>query len=280
MSKALSLLFIVGRSIRHARSTGFLSPFLIKAGRFYRSVLLKSRIPLSIPHFIGPFGPFKLHGFFAFSDFKKWGGRHNNGFIQSVETARGKNCIIDIGAHVGLVALPLAQAAGRSARVIAIEPAAANLNFLRFHKKVNNCQNLEIYDVLLGQEDKMAVSFFEHEQCSGMNGKAYENQAGLLKTPKDQLTLDTFCRLHDLKPDLIKIDVEGAEISVLKGGEATLKKFRPIIFASVHPRHIEILGEDINELFRIADRCGYNIRTTGGAKPTHFKLEEYIFEPI
>jgi hypothetical protein len=48
-------------------------------------------------------------------------------------------------------------------------------------------------------------------------------------------TLDHFCAVRQLRPDIIKIDVEGAELDVLRGGRETLARPGVVVFVEFHP---------------------------------------------
>ena len=72
---------------------------------------LKNSPPVAVSHRVGPYGPFRLDGHFAFSDFEHWGAvGHHRGFETCVEAARGARCVLDVGAHIGLVSLPASRA--------------------------------------------------------------------------------------------------------------------------------------------------------------------------
>lgn len=50
-----------------------------------------------------------------------------------------------------------------------------------------------------------------------------------------QIKIDDYCRQHNIYPDLITMDVEGAEFEVLKGAEDVLRTRRPLVYVSIHP---------------------------------------------
>jgi len=68
-----------------------------------------------------------------------------------------------------------------------------------------------------------------------------------------QLKLDDWCMAKGIYPDIITMDVEGAEFEVIKGAEAVLRKLRPIIFMSVHP---EFMYESYRNTGEWKDRYG------------------------
>lgn len=53
-----------------------------------------------------------------------------------------------------------------------------------------------------------------------------------------QMTMDDYCKKTGLYPTVITMDVEGAEWSVIKGAQETLRKHKPVIFMSVHPEFL------------------------------------------
>ena len=50
----------------------------------------------------------------------------------------------------------------------------------------------------------------------------------------ETITIDDYCKENDIKPDLIKMDIEGAELLALKGGIKTIKKHRPQLAISIY----------------------------------------------
>ena len=102
---------------------------------------------------------------------------------------------------------------------------------------------------------------------------------GYKRTVVRQITLDEFCNLHELQPQLIKIDVEGAELRVLKGGVKVLRQHMPTIFLSVHPRHIAESGGSTEELERFIEEMGYRVFDLDGNTVRPTELTEYIVSP-
>jgi FkbM family methyltransferase len=234
----------------------------------------------SVSKMIGNYGPFSLNRRFAFSNFESWGGSHNRGFQATIEAARGKSCVLDIGAHIGLVSLPLSQAVSSNGIVFAFEPAIANGAFLREHIKLNNIKNVEIIVDLVGEKRLESVEFFESSDDSGMNTIAMTgSRRGYAVTAKRQITLDDFCEQRSLVPEIIKIDTEGAEVGILKGASETLRIHRPTIFLSVHPRHIIELGSTVEELELLLVEFDYKVTDmdNNAVRPT--ELTEYIVAP-
>ena len=275
MSAALTAL----RRLRHGPLKG-LDPIWTLLGRLYRFLFRALGLHRPVSTRIGPYGPFRLNGLFAFSDFEHWGGGHNDAFVACIEACRGKRCIVDIGAHVGLVALPMASVAAPGGRVVCFEPAEANRRLLLEHAALNGLAAIEVVPCLVGADSRPDVPFFEMAEPTGMNALVVRKNADAYKaTRRDQVSLDDFCAGRGLAPEVVKIDVEGAEIGVLRGARKTLARHRPLIFLSVHPRDIELMGENIEALSELIGSLGYDCRDAQGRVPSRFELREYVMTP-
>jgi FkbM family methyltransferase len=71
----------------------------------------------------------------------------------------------------------------------------------------------------------------------------------------DVLSLDEWSdRIH--RCDVIKVDVEGADLLVLRGGARTIEKFRPVILAEFNPYWMRQIGQSVDDVRRFAGRPG------------------------
>ena len=266
------------RRLRHG-PLRFLSPVWTPLGNLYRGTLARSGNSLTARQKIGGYGPFLMSGEFAFSDFENWGGGHNSGFRFCVEASRGKTCVLDIGAHIGLVTMPISRLLAPGGKVFAFEPSLANRETLKRHLALNDIDNVEIVGSLVGDRDLAEVTFYEHTGISGMNTRAPVKSPDQYSTTlRTQTTLDSFCAKHGIRPDIIKIDVEGAEFSVLEGASSILAEARPLLIVSVHPQHLEALGRNAGELHGLAAASGYTVSDTDGRHVDTFQLDEYVLK--
>lgn len=273
------------RRLRHGPLKRF-DPVWLFLGRNYRKVV--RAIPgLSVRQKIGPYGPFRLLPEFAFSDLENWGSAHNKGFRSCIEACRGKRCVLDIGAHIGLVSLPAASVLAKDGRVYAFEPAAANVGVLQRHLRLNNAENVELVPVLVGMRDHAEVPFYESAGPHGQNAVILKSEAtlrseqgGYRQTKRRQIALDGFCHERRIAPEVIKIDVEGAELGVIAGAEQTLITHRPIVYLSVHPREIALAGGSLDELMQLVNEVGYTLKTVEGEPVGDLKLDEYLMAPV
>ena len=255
--------------------------WLLSILRICYLLLLKVTPRWTVLKKIGQYGPFKLDRFFAFDDFTMWGNRHNKGFESCIEASRNGKCVLDIGAHIGLVTLPLSQVLSPEGKIYSFEPATINNSILKKHISDNDINNVIIEPYLVGAYDEEDIVFFELNVPTGMNSVVViKNDYKYIETKKKQISLDSFCTKHDLLPEIIKIDVEGAEIDVLKGGINIIKKAMPIIYLSVHPKHIMKLGKSLEDLNNIIEQLNYKCLTIDNKPVINYQLDEYLLVPI
>lgn len=264
------------RRLRHGPLRRW-APLLTRLGNAYRAGLRLLPGGASVSRSIAGFGPFKLDARFAFTALENDSDKRN-GIAKCVEAARGASCAIDIGAHVGFVALPLCQAVDGT--VHCFEPSAANRELLRRNLALSGFNNAVVVDALVGATDDPAIPFYEPvgESPMGSTAARFTSEAHAV-TSKQQVTLDTYCTTHGLRPALIKIDVEGAETNVIRGAEQTLKACWPTLVLSVHRKELAMLGSSIEELAALLSEIGYAILEMDGTPAERIGTSEYLCLP-
>ncbi len=226
-------------------------------------------------------GYFRFDYAFAFHDFASWGTGHNNAFETLLRVCVGKKVVFDVGAHIGLCSMPLSKVISPLGMIYAFEPAKTNLKYLSKNITYSGLTNIKVLPNLVGKITEENVPFYEANYITGMNSVvSYKKNDSYKITYKNQISLDGFCRDNGVIPEVIKIDVEGAEIDVLKGAQKTLKIHRPTIILSVHPRHLELLGESVENLRSLIAELKYKILDEGRHVVSNFELREYLLEPI
>jgi len=76
--------------------------------------------------------------------------------------------------------------------------------------------------------------------------------------------------------DLVKIDVEGAEMSVLRGMAGTLTRFRPRLIIEIHPKNLESFGTKPADVIGFVEGLGYRIAEI----KRETTLSDYFFVPV
>lgn len=136
--------------------------------------------------------------------------------------------VYDIGANVGFYTILASVLVGEGGHVNSFEPSPDNLRDLKRHIQINGITNCTVFET--------AVSSADGE--SGFDPTANRSTGRLAGTGSLRVrtvTLDSLVRSEKLRPpNLIKVDIEGAERDCLVGAAATIKQFRPIIFLATH----------------------------------------------
>jgi len=144
--------------------------------------------------------------------------------------------MFDVGANVGYYTILGSRCVGSSGMVIAFEPAVRNLAYLYRHVQLNKAENVIIISAACS--DTLSLAIFSagknyaegHIRTGNFADAASCEKVSLVPT----VTIDDVSRQLSMLPHVIKIDVEGAELSVLKGAKETLRKSRPKILLSTH----------------------------------------------
>ncbi len=134
---------------------------------------------------------------------------------------------IDVGCHYGSILSEFCRLAPRG-RHVAFEVVPAKVRFLR-----RKFPDLEVFELGLFDHAGTA-SFFVCRRATALSSLAQQSQAG---SERIQVTL---ARLDDVLPadrpyQLLKLDVEGAELPVLRGARATLARHRPRVLFECGP---------------------------------------------
>ena len=171
---------------------------------------------------------------------------------------RSGDVVVDIGAHRGVFTDRFARRVGPAGRVYAFEPNPDTWPVLR--RVTSGNAAVSLYPV--GLSDEPATATLYRPRREGRRVDAM----GSVTVPRpgtedsyDSVSvrlerLDTVLGSVQSPIALIKIDVEGHEMAVLKGGETLLLRWRPTILAEIEQRHQQT---DMTETFRYLDKLGY-----------------------
>ena len=89
-------------------------------------------------------------------------------------------------------------------------------------------------------------------------------------------TLDSYCLKHNIRPNLLKIDVEGNELKVFQGGANILKNYKPKIIVEIEALHVG--REKVLETFEFLKNFGYEgkiVHDEGQIPLADFSFEKY-----
>jgi FkbM family methyltransferase len=168
--------------------------------------------------------------------------------------------VLDIGAHHGLYALLASRKVGRAGRVIAFEPSSRERKRLRRHLQVNRCGNVEVESCALGDAAGEANLFLvegREDWCNSLRAPQIDADTVSVRVEVERLD-DVLAKRGIRRVDFLKLDVEGAELSVLRGAQRTLAESRPVILAEVQDLRTQAWGYAAQEIIDCLAQAGYS----------------------
>ncbi len=162
--------------------------------------------------------------------------------------------VVDVGANLGYFALLAAKQVGPEGKVIALEPFPDSYRLLTRNIEVNKLANVLALPLAAG-ERKEERAFYCYERAN-WNGFRIGDRPPIGQIRVTVRPLDDLLE-REPRVDLIRMDVEGAELEVLRGAAETLKKHRPVLAMEVHARYLQ--ESEFKELIDRVEGLGYTI---------------------
>lgn len=143
----------------------------------------------------------------------------------------------DVGANVGFYTVIAARAVGAVGRVVAFEPLPANVAALRHNLALNDLTNVTVLACAAAAESgELTLTPGDEPTWARVGGAP--GAPGALTVPAFALD-DAAAREALPDPDVVKIDVEGAECDVIAGMRRTIARRQPVILCEMHGRNAE-----------------------------------------
>jgi FkbM family methyltransferase len=144
--------------------------------------------------------------------------------------------VLDIGAHHGFYSVIASRAVHPGGAVHSFEPSPRERVQLQRNLRLNRCENLTLHSNALGAHTGRARLFLVQGNQDGCNSlRQPDGVPATVSVEVEVMPLDDFLKEHGLQNvDFLKLDVEGAEFSVLQGASSLLNSSqRPVILAEV-----------------------------------------------
>ncbi len=173
----------------------------------------------------------------------------------SAETVKAGSVVWDVGANMGLFTFASAGLAGPAGRVFAFEPDTTMIGLLRRSARLNRtAATIEVIPCAVS--DTLSLARFNiatRSRTSNFLDGFGSSQTGGVRESQTVLTVSLDWMADRIPPpDVLKIDVEGAELSVFRGAARLLKKRRPILIFEATTPHWE-------EIFTSLRSLGYTL---------------------
>lgn len=164
----------------------------------------------------------------------------------------------DIGANIGFFSLLAAPIVGPRGAVYAFEPVPANASSILHTARLNRLSNIEVFEEAAGERSGRAQLVLTHHigGAALASAGAPLDMIGVIDvavTAIDDAIADRCLR----PPSLIKIDVEGAELQVLRGMTETLAAHRPTILYEIDDETADGLARKRDDITAFLSAAGY-----------------------
>lgn len=202
--------------------------------------------------------------------------------------ARQSQMIMDIGANVGYYVVELSKLMSNSAEMHAFEPVPDSFEQL--------VQNVELNSIspsvhcnqfaLSNSEDDLILFKPKNSGSSATSARNLHPNEGFQEIHTVSKTLDNYIASNEIETlDLLKIDVEGAELFVIQGGIISITKYKPVIFAELLRKWSAQFGYHPNEVLNLLIPLGYRCFAVSAKLPEIHQITEdteetnFIFIP-
>ena len=172
--------------------------------------------------------------------------------------------LLDVGAHIGYFSLKGAAKTGAKGRVISFEPNPETLVQLRSNIEASGAAGIvTVAPIACSDRESELTLWASRNGNTGASSLSKENSAAFDEKPEPYKVRgrpidDVVRELGLTRVDVIKVDVEGAEVMVLRGAMQTLKRFHPKVVAEVDERQLAGFGNKPAELDALFAEAGYN----------------------
>jgi FkbM family methyltransferase len=168
-------------------------------------------------------------------------GRSNAMKLLLAGLVRRGDVVFDVGANTGIFTAMLSNLAGPSGRVHAFEPSPETCALLRetLNARALDAANVEINQSAVGTHDGSATLFTPREDHGQASLRTHERgswsgDAHVRSSEVPVTSLDSYvARRPEPRPDVVKLDVEGAELPAIRGFSRGLRSAHPIVVCEI-----------------------------------------------
>jgi FkbM family methyltransferase len=175
--------------------------------------------------------------------------------------ARPGDTVVDVGANIGFVTAHLSKAVRNTGKVLSFEPIPSNIVRLKETLRLNNITNVQVIEAGAAAESgEFKMYTFEDRHAFASMAPLY---AGGKEVTCKVVPLDDVIKTP---VSVIKIDVEGAEVGVLKGAKRVLAEYKPHLVIENNPDTLRAFKHTFADVVAAAREAhpGYEVRPTDG----------------
>ena len=177
-----------------------------------------------------------------------------------LETLSASKCFVDVGAHLGWYTC-LAGKHMPDGIVYGFEMDDLNYSLLQNNVKINGCHNIKTYHIAVTDTSGRA-SYIRNSKIPSPTFKlsptVQDKKSGEVISI-EAITLDDFFKDKEVLPDVVKIDVEGAETKVLRGMKTIMNNGMAKLFVEIHPDVLPVFNSSAEEVVSLLIVNGYEV---------------------
>lgn len=172
------------------------------------------------------------------------------------ELLRPGDRAVDVGANLGYFAAVMAQAVGPEGRVWAFEPVPETFERLELARELNSFTHLRTRQLALGRS--AGVASIAVDPTRSASASLYRGgDPGIESVQVEVAVLDALVQAGEVEPpQLIKVDVEGHELEVLRGARETISHSHPAIVFELNAPLSERAGWSLADIWALLSECG------------------------
>jgi len=176
------------------------------------------------------------------------------------ETIKPGMTVLDVGANIGYYTVMASRLVGPTGRVLAFEPEPLNFELLIRNVVENSCENVTAWPYAVGASLGYADLNLTWPASTASHSIAVRPAGGSGSVRVVTVPLDGFLD-PALRPDAIKMDIEGAELMALQGMEKILASSKlKIVFIECVPELLSALGKRAEDVLGVLERRGFKAR--------------------
>ena len=169
--------------------------------------------------------------------------------------------IFDVGANIGWYSLHFSI--NKNTKIYSFEPISTIYEQLNSNVRLNKKENINTFNIALSDNQGDVEFFYDPKNATASSEKNILD-SDIKPVKCKQISLDLFMKNNEIKKiDLIKCDVEGAEIKVIKGGLNSINLHKPIIFLEMLRKWSAKFGYHPNEIINLLRELDYECYSVG-----------------
>lgn len=178
--------------------------------------------------------------------------------------------IFDVGANIGETTLNIAKLCNKNCFVYSFEPDKFCFEKLKTNVGLNSFKNVKLNPFGLGEKESDYFLTSPTKDNRGGNRIVHNS----IENPNIHVKrIDDYIKQNNIdKVDLIKIDVEGFELKVLKGGKNCIEMHRPKLFIEINDANLKEQGDSAMELIMFLEPFYKNLKHAVTGESIHSKI--------